>query len=164
MTRAVLQKKDKDVLQKKDPQSVFVCTWHPKLKRLPTILNENHKILNSDTKPNIDFPSKSTVAFRRKKHLASYLCHNDVKEKYINEGKKCKGCILCKQMSTIKNKNSGAELKLKCKKCDHIHIGHTGDPMSERFSKHKYDLKNTSNKMNWRRTSISTNIVTPKKI
>ena len=102
--------------RKKDPQSVFVCTWHPKLKRLPPILNENHKILNSDTKLNIVFPSKSTVAFRRKKRLADYLCHHDVKEKYINEGKKCKGCILCKQMSTsktIKNKYTGAELKLK---------------------------------------------------
>ena len=77
---------------------------------------------------------------------------------------------------TIKNKNTGAELKLKpgatcktigiiyaikCNKCDHIHwayIGHTCDPMSERFSKHKYDIKN------WRRTAISTNIMTPKKI
>ena len=58
---------------------------------------------------------------------------------------------------TIKNKNTGAELKLKpgatcktkgiiyaikCKKCDHIYIGHTGDSMSDRFSKHKYDIKN----------------------
>ena len=70
MTHAELLK-DKD----KDPQSVFVCTWHPKLKRLPSILNENHKILNSDTKLNIIFSSKSTVAFRRKKHLANYLDH-----------------------------------------------------------------------------------------
>ena len=62
MTRAeLLRAKDKDVLQKKDPQSVFVCTWHPKLKRLPSILNENHKILNSDTKLNIVFPSTCSV-------------------------------------------------------------------------------------------------------
>ena len=40
-----------------------------------------------DTKLNIVFPSKSTVAFRRKKHLTNYLCRNDVKEKDINEGK-----------------------------------------------------------------------------
>ena len=58
---------------------------------------------------------------------------------------------------TIKNKNTGAELKLKpgatcktkgiiyaikCKKCDHIYIGHTGDSIGERFSKHKCDIKN----------------------
>ena len=62
MTRAeLLRDKDKYVLQKKDPQSVFVCTWHPKLKRLPSILNENHKILNSDTKLNIVFPSTCSV-------------------------------------------------------------------------------------------------------
>ena len=73
MTRAELLKdKDKDCLQEKDPHSVFVCTWHPphsvfvctwhpKLKRLPSILNENHKILNSDTKLNIVFPSKCGI-------------------------------------------------------------------------------------------------------
>ena len=77
---------------------------------------------------------------------------------------------------TIKNKNTGAELKLKpgatCKtkgiiyaiKCNHIYIGHTGGSMGERFSKHKYDIKTARKKMNWRRTDISTNIMTPKKI
>ena len=58
---------------------------------------------------------------------------------------------------TIKNKNTGAELKLKpaatcktkgiiyaikCKKFGHTYIEHTGDSMSERFSKHKYNIKN----------------------
>ena len=39
-------------------------------------------------------------------------------------------------------KTKGIIYTIKCKKCDHIHIGHTGDSMSELFSKHKYDIKN----------------------
>ena len=39
-------------------------------------------------------------------------------------------------------KTKGIIYAIKCKKCDHIYIGHhTGDSMGERFSKHKYDIK-----------------------
>ena len=32
----------KENIESNDPQSVLVCTWHPKLKNLPSILRENH--------------------------------------------------------------------------------------------------------------------------
>ena len=36
----------------------------------------------------------------------------------------------------------GVVYAVKCKKCDLIYVGHTGDSMNIRFSKHKYDIKN----------------------
>jgi len=59
---------------------------------------------------------------------------------------------------TIVNKNNGASMKIKpganckttgiiyavnCKKCHQIYVGHTGNSMSIRWSKHKYDIKHS---------------------
>ena len=150
---------EKNPSKSKDPQSIFVCTWHPKLNKLPSILRENHNILEADPKLNQIFPTKPTVGFRRKKNLANYLCRNDIKKPKQNSDVKYKGCILCKQIgkgTTVTNKKTGLQVKIKpgatcqtkgiiyavyCKKCDLIYVGHTGDSMSERFSKHKYDIR-----------------------
>ena len=151
---------DKIETSTKDPQSVFVCTWHPKLKQLPSILHQNHNILSTDAKLSKIFKSRSTVAFRRKKNLSNYLCYNDIRNKKPSKEGKCRGCQLCKLMGTgktVTNKNTGAKINIKpgatckttgiiyaihCKKCEQIYIGHTGYSMSDRFSKHKYDIKN----------------------
>ena len=45
-------------LPKKDPRTVLVCTWHPKLKELPTILRQNHKILKTDIRLNKIYEEK----------------------------------------------------------------------------------------------------------
>ena len=152
--------KERDTEKSKDPQSVFVCTWHPKLSQLPSILKENHKILTTDVKLSKTFPTISTVGFRRKKNLSNYLCRNDIKEKTSPDEEKCKGCILCKQMrkeKTVTNKKTGIIVNAKpgaccktkgviyavnCKKCNLMYIGHTGDSMAEHFSKHKYGINN----------------------
>ena len=149
--------RDRD-LPKKDPHSVLVCTWHPKLRSVPSILHQNYNILNTDMKLNKIFKERSTAAFRRKKNLANHLCRNDIKKKEIPESEKCKGCKLCKIMSrndTIINKNNGAEIKIKpgsnckttgiiyainCKRCEQIYVGHTGKSMGNRWSKHKHDI------------------------
>ena len=151
---------EKNTVKEKDAQSVFVCTWHPKLSKLPSILKENHNILTADAKLSKTFPTRSTVGFRRKKNLSNYLCRTDIKMKATAEEGKCKGCILCKQMraeKTVTNTNTGTSVKTKpgatcktkgviyainCKKCNYMYVGHTGDSMAERFSKHKYDIKN----------------------
>ena len=106
------------------------------------------------------FKEKSIVAFRRRKNLKNFLCRNDVQDKEDPIFSKCKGCQLCKQINqkeTIINKNNGASIKVKkggtckstgciyavnCIKCNQIYIGHTGKTMAERWSKHKYDIKN----------------------
>ena len=131
----------------RDPQSVFVCTWHPKLKCLPSILNQNHAILNADPKLNKVFPTRSTVAFRRKKNLANHLCRNDIRARSTNKKEeKCKGCIICKQVKDVEfviNNKSGAQVETKpgatCRtkgvvyavRC--IYVGHTGDSINIRF-------------------------------
>lgn len=144
----------------KDPNSILVCTWHPKLKQLQSILNENFKILDSDPKLRTIFKERHTVAFRRKKNLENFLCKNDIKQKEKkNDVQICKGCQLCRVLSetktvinektgssiTIKSegncKSTGVIYAVKCKKCELIYIGHTGDSMSERYAKHKYDIK-----------------------
>ena len=143
----------------KDPQSVFVCTWHPKLHRLSTILNENFKILQNDPKLNPIFKDNPTVAFRRKKSLKNILCRNDVKEKFQQEPGFCKGCQLCDKMSdkdTLTNRKNGVSVCIKpggccqssgvvyaiyCKKCDEIYFGETKKTMAQRWSGHKYDIR-----------------------
>ena len=151
--------RDRD-LQKKDPHTVLVCTWHPKLRRAPSILHQNYNILNADIKLNKIFEEKSIIAFRRRKNLANHLCRNDVRKKILPQSEKCNGCKICHLISTndtIVNKNNGAKIKIKpgasckttgiiyavnCKKCDKIYVGHSGDSMSIRWSKHKYDIVN----------------------
>ena len=152
--------REKDKQREKDPQSIFVCTWHPKLKQLPSILKENFRILNNDPKLQSIFKEEPTVAFRRKKNLKNILCKNDVrKNEHKITGGNCKGCQLCVIMSNkvvIKNKNNGATVNTKpgehckstgvvyainCKKCNEIYVGQTGKSMSERYGGHKYDIK-----------------------
>ena len=138
---------DKSELPSKDAHTVLVCTWHPSLK---------HNILSADIK----FKERSTVAFRRKKNLSNHLCRNDIRKKQIKKVEKCKGCQLCKIVNsnkTVVNKNNGVKVDIKqganckttgiiyainCKTCEQIYMGHTGNSMSEWWSKHKYDVKN----------------------
>ena len=153
----LLQEKIKTA--EKDPQSTFVCTWHPKLHRLSAILNLNFKILQNDPKLNSIFKENPTVAFRRKKNLKNILCRNDIRDKVPRQDTCCKGCQLCDKMSdkeTITNKKNGVSVGVKpggccqssgvvyaiyCKKCDDIYIGETKKTMAKRWSGHKYDIK-----------------------
>ena len=100
------------------------------------------------------------VAFRRRKNIGNFICKNDVREKDTSGTATCKGCKLCRLLSpneVIINKNNGAQIKVKpgatckttgliyavtCKKCDQIYVGHTGESMATRWSKHKYDIIN----------------------
>ena len=153
--------KEKEKKAEKDPHAIFVCTWHPKLKELPSILNKSFEILKNDPKLCKTFHEKPIVAFRRKKNFKNILCKNDVRKKEVEKvEKKCKGCQLCRIMShntTITNKKNGETVKTKpgshckstgivyaihCKKCEELYIGETGKTMSERYGGHKYDIKN----------------------
>ena len=144
-----------------DPNSILVCTWHPKLSNLPAVLKKNYDILDNDPRLRTIFTDRPTVAFRRKKNLANLLCKNDVREKKIDpheQSKTCK-CQVCKIMSksdSVTNPKNGLSLKLrpggnckstgivyavKCKKCNLIYVGHSGNDMCDRYGKHKYDIK-----------------------
>ena len=152
--------KERERTSEKDPHSIFVITWHPKLKQLPSILNENFKILNNDPKLQSIFNEKPTVAFRRKKNLSNFLCRNDIRtkseEKLMKQNCKCQLCKIMSNKTTVINKKNGAMVSIKpggnckstgvvyainCKKCDLIYVGHTGNTMSDRYAKHKSDIK-----------------------
>ena len=67
--------KDQEKTPDKDPHSIFVCTWHPKLNQLSSILDKNYGILKNDPALSKLFEKKPTVAFRGKnfRDFASFL-------------------------------------------------------------------------------------------
>jgi hypothetical protein len=150
---------DKDVLAEKDPQSIFVCTWHPALSKLPQVLRKCFEIIGNDPKLNQTFEESPSVAFRRMKNIGNHLCRTDINQKEEPQESRCKGCIICPQMrksEILRNAKTGTEVRLKpgatchtegiiyavrCRKCDLIYIGHSGDHMKKRFSGHKHDIK-----------------------
>ena len=96
----------------------------------------------------------------KKRNLANHLCKNDIREKPAPSEVPCKGCKICKMMNPkqiVVNEKSKQVVTVKpgatcntenvvyalnCKKCKQIYVGHTGDSMKIRYSKHKYDVNN----------------------
>ena len=147
---------------KKDPQSIFVCDWHPSLSKIPSILKNHYHIIENDHKLRSIFPTEPTIAFRKMKTIRNHLVRSDIKP----QGKitststvPCGKCKTCKNINTntsITNTQKGLSFKLRdggnckssgviyaaqCKIHNLIYIGHTGEKLSERFSKHRYDIK-----------------------
>ena len=124
------------------------------------MLSQNHNILLNDSNLRKIFEDRPIVAFRRRKNIRNFLCRNDVRKKQEEGPSTCKGCKLCRLMSreeVVVNRNNGATVKIKpgsccqttgviyaisCKKCQKIYVGHTGESMAKRWSKHKYDIRN----------------------
>ena len=80
MTRDTLLK-DKEGSLAKDPQSTTVCTWHPKFKKLPSILHNKYDIVKNDVHLSRTFSVHPSVACTRKKNLSNFLFKN-----YISKG------------------------------------------------------------------------------
>ena len=90
----------------------------------------------------------------KKRNLANHLCKNDIREKPAPSEVPCKGCKICKMMTPkqiVVNEKSKQVVTVKpgatcntenvvyalnCKKCKQIYVGHTGDSMKIRYSKH----------------------------
>ena len=147
----------------KDPQSTFICTWHPVLNQLPSILHKNFAIIQNDIGLAKIFKDKPTVAYRRKKNISNFVIKNDIikREKNKNETSpccgKCKTCPLINPSHVVENpicnitipiksggncKTKGIIYAIRCKKCNIIYVGQTGDTLANRFSKHRYDIRN----------------------
>ena len=91
---------EKEKSHEKDPHSIFVCTWHPKLKKLPFILRKNFNIISNDPKLSQIFKETPTVAFRKNRNLKSILSKNDIRPKESKDTTaNCKGCQLCRVLS-----------------------------------------------------------------
>ena len=148
------------ISKEKDVQSIFVCSWHPKLRKLPSILKNNYHILANDKKLSEIFKTIPTVAFRRKKTLGNFLVKTDTlppkHEKFTTSPcQKCKFCPFINKENTIENTNKCITIKVKaggncqsagviyaarCKKHNQIYTGKTSETLGKRFSKHKYDI------------------------
>ena len=145
----------------KDAQSVFICTWHPKLRKLPSILKENFPIIENDDRLSKIFTTTPSVGFRRMKNIANFVVRNDItpKEKEPKrQESKCK-CVTCKILNTnateIHNTKSNRTIKTakanckskgviyiaECTKHKLLYVGHSGDTLAERMYRHRYDIK-----------------------
>ena len=160
---AVLSRKD--LLEdrqrdRKDAQTIFVADWHPVLSTLPTILKRNFHIVENDPELSNIFRTRPLVAFRRPKTIRNHVVKNDIRRERKPVGAtRCGKCKLCHILSTkteITNQNKNITVKLvcsgtckskgviyaaKCKTHNCIYVGHTGEELRTRFSKHRYDIK-----------------------
>ena len=57
------------IRENKDPQTILVSTWHPKLSAIPSILKNNFYLISSDPKLSNIFKQKPTVTYRKNKSL-----------------------------------------------------------------------------------------------
>ena len=149
------------IRENKDPQTILVSTWHPKLSAIPSILKNNFHLISSDPKLSKIFKQKPTVIYRKIKSLSDHLLKNDIANQQLHSNvAPCGKCKLCPQINTgklITNVKLNITEKTKgignckereiiyaaqCSKHKVLYIGHTGEQLSERFSKHRYDIKN----------------------
>ena len=101
------------------------------------------------------------VAFRRKKTTRNHVVGSDILSSQVTLNNPTLPCGKCKKTCHLINKtsklinctngrsviiNSGGNCKSKkviyaarCKVHDLIYVGHTGEELSQRFSKHRYD-------------------------
>ena len=54
------------IRENKDPQTILVSTWHPKLSAIPSILEHNFHLISSDPKLSKVFKQKPTFNTLRK--------------------------------------------------------------------------------------------------
>ena len=91
------------IWEHKDPQTILVSTWHPKLSAFPSILKNNLYLISSDPKLSKIFKQKPTVTYRRKKSLLAHLLRNDIANQQLHSnGAPCRKCKLYPQIDTAK--------------------------------------------------------------
>ena len=139
----------------------IVNTWHPKLSAISSILKNNFHLISSYPKLSKLFKQKLTVTYRKNKSLSDHLLKNDIANQQLHSNvTPCGKCKLCPQMNTAKlitNDKLNITEKIKgtgnckereiiyaaqCSKHKVLYIRHTGEQLAERFSKHRYDIKN----------------------
>ena len=139
----------------------LVSTRHPKLSAITCILKNDFHLISSDPKLSNIFKQKPIITYRKNKSLLDHLLQNDIanQQLYFNVAP-CGKCKLCSQINTFKlitNDILNIAEKIKgtgnckereiiyaaqCSKHKVLYIGHTGEQLSQRFFKHRYDIKN----------------------
>ena len=91
------------ISENKDPQTILVSTWHPKLSAIPSILKNNFHLISSDPKLSKTFKQKPTVTYRKNKSLSDHLLKNDIaNQQFHSNVTPCGKCKLCPQINTAK--------------------------------------------------------------
>ena len=137
-------------------KTIMVSTWHPALKYLSKVFQEiYHQHIENDLYLKKVLPEKPIIAFRKMKSIRIYIARTDIKE--ADDQKRLK-CHLFSTDKTLKNIHNGKKIKKldggNCRKPNivyaakskihgDIYIGNTGEELRERFSKHRYDAKNS---------------------
>ena len=144
---------------------IFTCDWHPQLRRLPSFLKRNFFHLKNDRNLGSVFQEPPLVAFRRAQTIRKEIVRSDhtisapkkVDGIATEPCGKCKStCHLISQNTEIINSKTNRSIPVvggsclskdvvyaaRCKKCDLIYVGHTGEAIKTRFSKHRWDAKN----------------------
>ena len=110
------------------------------------------------------FQEPPLVAFRRARTIRSEIVRTDHLKKRINCDEptatspcsKCKACKLISKDTEVTNIQTNRSIPVaggncltkeviysaSCKKCSLVYIGHTGEELRTRISKHRYDAKN----------------------
>ena len=115
----------------------------------------NLHLISSDSRLSKIFKQKTSVTYRKNKFFSDHLLKSDIANQ-----QPCGKCKLCLQTNTVKlitNNKLNITEKIKgagncwereiiypsqCSKLKVLYIGNTGEQLSERFSKHRYDIKN----------------------
>ena len=87
------------IRKNKDPQTILVSTWHPKLSVVPSILKNNFHLISSVLKLSKVFKQKPTVTYRKNKSLSNHLIANQQLHSSVTPCGKRK---LCPQLNTAK--------------------------------------------------------------
>lgn len=111
--------------------------------------------MQNDVKLKTIFQSPPKVAFRRAKNIRNFVVCIDIRKEKVscsNSTIPCGKCKLCKNImsnspfSSTNLRFSGGDCKSTnviyaawCKKCKLCYVGQTGNKLSDRFSKHRYD-------------------------
>ena len=147
----------------------LVTTFHPKLPKLPSILNNNMPILHSSSRLHSAITEVPMVAFRRPKNLGDILVRaklppgtvqtqppTDILGCHKCTRSKCKTCLHIKPSLKVKSHTTGSSYNIKtdsecstsnvvyvisCKRCGLQYVGETKTKLSLRFANHVSSIK-----------------------
>ena len=148
--------------KKKENERVpFVLTFHPRLRKLGTILHKHFHLLQSNERLRLAFTQPPMVAFRRLKNLRDMLVHSKMREEKKEEvsTSKCGGvrCKCCTNLMELKEfqvngklhktrtggtcKSSNVIYGVRCRKCEEKwYVGETAMRLHERMNQHRYSV------------------------
>ena len=89
-----------------DSQTIFTCTYHPQLTKLPHILRNHYHILQNYSLLSKIFTEKPMVAFRKKKTIGNHIVRSDITPHQITLSNPSLPCGKCKKTCHLINQST----------------------------------------------------------